>query len=58
MILRICVSLECAIKAAFEEGTLSRDRYELYKGLHAESQHSAKMKAIAKERKIWNKNKR
>lgn len=41
----------CAIQAALADGTLSLERYELYKKLHAESRHSAKMKAIAKQRK-------
>ena len=46
----------CAIKAAIKDGTLSLERYELYRSLHAESNNSAKMKAISKQRKIINKN--
>lgn len=41
----------CAIKAALEEGTLSKERYELFTGLHSESKHTAKMKSISKQRK-------
>lgn len=45
----------CAVKAALEAGTLSRERYELFRSLHAESSHSARMKAISKHRKALNK---
>ena len=48
----------CAIKAAIEEGTLSVERLELYRGLHSESKNYAKMKDIAKQRKIIKKNKK
>ena len=41
----------CAIRAAIADGTLSRDRYELYRSLHEESRHAAKMKDISKWRK-------
>lgn len=41
----------CAVKAALSDGTLSAERYELYKRLHTESDHAAKMKAIAKMRR-------
>lgn len=41
----------CAIKEAIQKGTLSKERYELYKALHYESDHSGKMKHIAKMRK-------
>lgn len=41
----------CAIKAAIADGTLSRERYELYQSLHSESRHAAKMKDISKWRK-------
>ena len=41
----------CAIKAAIVDGTLSRERYELYRSLHEESRHAAKMKDISKWRK-------
>ena len=46
----------CEIKAAIKDGTLSLERYELYRSLHAESNNSAKLKAIAKQRKIINRN--
>lgn len=42
----------CAIKAAIEAGTLPRERYELFRNLHAESDKAAKMKAITKQRKM------
>lgn len=45
----------CAIKAALEAGTLSRERLELFQKLHTESDKGAKMKAIAKQRRIINK---
>ena len=48
----------CAIKAAIADGTLSQERFELFKSLHSESEKSAKMKAISKQRKIINKNRR
>ena len=48
----------CAIKAAIEAGTLSRERYELFRNLHAESNKAAKMKAIAKQRKKMKKGKK
>ncbi len=41
----------CAVRAALKSGVLSMERYELYRKLHAESNHAAKMKAIAKMRK-------
>ncbi|MEE1342503.1 MAG: GTPase RsgA, partial [Lachnospiraceae bacterium] len=46
----------CAVKAAIEAGTLSRDRYELFRRLHLESNKAAKMKAVSKQRKIINRN--
>lgn len=46
----------CAVKAAIEAGTLSNDRYELFRSLHSESNKAAKMKAVSKQRKIINKN--
>lgn len=45
----------CAIKAAISDGTLTLERYELYKSLHAESNKAKKMKAISKYRKEINK---
>ncbi len=45
----------CAVKKAIEDGILSPDRFELFRGLHQESDHSAKMKAISKSRKLYNK---
>ena len=44
----------CAVKAALEDGTLTRERYELFRNLHSESDKSGKMKAIAKYRKELN----
>ncbi len=41
----------CAVKKAIEDGTLSKERYELFKSLHMESRHAAKMKEISKMRK-------
>lgn len=41
----------CAIKAAIADGTLAVERYELYRSLHEESRHAAKMKEISKRRK-------
>lgn len=41
----------CAVKKALEDGTLSRERYQLYQGLHQESNKAAKMKSISKMRK-------
>ena len=41
----------CAIKEAIQKGILSKERYELYKAHHAESDHSGKMKQIARMRK-------
>ena len=41
----------CAIRAAIVDGTLAQDRYELYRSLHEESRHAAKMKDISKWRK-------
>lgn len=48
----------CAIKAALEDGSLSYERYDLYCNLHNESNKAAKMKAIAKYRKVLNKNRK
>lgn len=45
----------CAVKAALEAGTLSRERLELFLKLHEESGKAAKMKAIARQRRIINK---
>jgi len=45
----------CAIKAAIADGTLSKDRYELYLSLHSESNKSGLMKTVAKKRKMINK---
>ena len=41
----------CAVKAAIKAGALSKERYELYRKLHAESSHAAKLKAIARQRR-------
>ena len=41
----------CAVKEALKRGTLSKERYEVYKKLHKESNHAAKMKKIAKMRR-------
>ena len=41
----------CAIRAAIANGSLAQDRYELYRSLHEESRHAAKMKDISKWRK-------
>lgn len=46
----------CAVKAAIEDGTLSWERFELFQNLHNESNHAKKMKNIAKQRKVINKN--
>ena len=46
----------CAVKEALDNGTLSWERYTLYKNLHSESSRAAKMKAISKYRKVINKN--
>ena len=45
----------CAVKQAIENGSLSQERFELYRSLHEESRRSADMKAIAKARKALNK---
>lgn len=45
----------CAIKRAILDGILSKERYELYCNLSQESDHSAKMKAISKNRKALKK---
>ena len=45
----------CAVKAAIADGTLSMERFELFQNLHWESNKSAKMKAISKQRKLINK---
>lgn len=44
----------CAVKQAIENGSLSQERFELYRSLHEESRKSADMKAIAKARKEIN----
>lgn len=41
----------CAIKAAIKDGSLTIERYELYRNLHAESDKAKKMKDISKYRK-------
>lgn len=41
----------CAIRDAIANGSLAQDRYELYRSLHEESRHAAKMKDISKWRK-------
>lgn len=41
----------CAIRNAIANGSLAQDRYELYRSLHEESRHAAKMKDISKWRK-------
>lgn len=46
----------CMVKKALEEGTLSIERYRLYRRLHDENDKNAKMTAIAKERKKINQN--
>ena len=45
-------------RSGVADGTLSQERFELFKSLHSESEKSAKMKAISKQRKIINKNRR
>ena len=45
----------CAIKNAIANGILSRERYELYRSLHEESRHAAKMKDISKKKKLLKK---
>ena len=44
----------CAVRQAIENGSLSQERFELYRLLHEESKRSADMKAIAKARKEIN----
>ena len=44
----------CAVRQAIENGSLSQERFELYRSLHEESRKSADMKAIAKARKEIN----
>lgn len=44
----------CAVRQAIEDGSLSQERFELYRSLHEESRRSADMKAIAKARKEIN----
>ena len=44
----------CAVKQAIENGSLSQERFELYRSLHEEIRKSADMKAIAKARKEIN----
>lgn len=44
----------CAVRQAIEDGSLSQERFELYRSLHEESRKSADMKAIAKARKEIN----
>lgn len=48
----------CAVKSALSDGTLSFERYELYRKLHLGSDKSKKMKAIAKYRKEIKKGKK
>lgn len=48
----------CAIKAAIADGSLSVERYELYKGLKAESQRNFDRKAVALKRRQINKGRR
>lgn len=47
----------CAIKAALEDGTLTVERYKLFKSLHSESRNNAKMKQISKQIKMIKKTK-
>lgn len=44
----------CAVQQAIKNGSLSQERFELYRSLHEESKRSADMKAIAKARKEIN----
>ena len=44
----------CAVRQAIENGSLSQERFELYRSLHEESRKSTDMKAIAKARKEIN----
>ena len=48
----------CAVRQAIEDGSLSQERFELYRSLHEESRRSADMKAIAKARKEINRARR
>lgn len=45
----------CAVKAAIENGSLSKERLSLYQNLHNESTKAAKIKKIAKQRKVISK---
>jgi len=44
----------CAVKKAIEDGELSFERLQLFRSLHNESNKAAKMKSIAKQRRIIN----
>lgn len=44
----------CAVRQAIEDGSLSQERFELYRSLHEENRRNADMKAIAKARKEIN----
>lgn len=46
----------CAVKAAIRNESLTMERLVLYQNLHAESSKAAKMKQIAKQRKLINRN--
>ena len=48
----------CAVRQGIEDGSLSQERFELYRSLHEESRRSADMKAIAKARKEINRARR
>lgn len=48
----------CAVRQAIEDGSLSQERFELYRSLHEESRKSADMKAIAKARKEINRSRK
>ncbi len=48
----------CAVKKALADGTLSQERYELFKGLLQENNKASLMKSIAKQRRIINNSKR
>lgn len=45
----------CAIKQALSDGTLSQDRFNLYKSLQRESRRGFDLKAVAKKRRAINK---
>lgn len=48
----------CAIKAAITDGSLSAERYELYRGLKSESERNFNRKAVAIKRRQINNGRR